>query len=263
VVPKARRSRWICAFIDPSTGATESRPKRVPALISYKLGKTAYTKNPDDADRERVARIAALAIPKDLPTDRFPDCQMTRVGRMKTTNSTAIHFLFLPRAAQAMALMWSKASSYPEARTRAMLLFLVEQAIWGMSVLNRYKTLMHGRTESSNVNQYLSGVFYVPSHTSEVSPWYNLSNRLGRLAKVFAAYKTSNNFSMVTCGTTASLAIPDDSIDYIFTDPPFGENIYYSDLNFLVESWHGVKTDPGRKPSSTAFATKAFLNINT
>jgi hypothetical protein len=34
-----------------------------------------------------------------------------------------------------------------------------------------------------------------------------------------------------------------DSIDYIFTDPPFGENIYYADLNFLVESWHGVTTD--------------------
>ena len=28
------------------------------------------------------------------------------------------------------------------------------------------------------------------------------------------------------------------SIDYIFTDPPFGENIFYADLNFLVESWH-------------------------
>jgi hypothetical protein len=37
--------------------------------------------------------------------------------------------------------------------------------------------------------------------------------------------------------------LADNSIDYIFTDPPFGENIYYSDLNFLVESWHGVKTD--------------------
>ncbi len=31
-------------------------------------------------------------------------------------------------------------------------------------------------------------------------------------------------------------------MDYIFTDPPFGENIYYSDLNLLVESWHGVLT---------------------
>jgi hypothetical protein len=29
----------------------------------------------------------------------------------------------------------------------------------------------------------------------------------------------------------------------VFTDPPFGENKYYADLNFVVESWHGVLTD--------------------
>jgi hypothetical protein len=34
-------------------------------------------------------------------------------------------------------------------------------------------------------------------------------------------------------------------VDCIFTDPPFGENIYYADLNYLVESWHGVRTDSG------------------
>ena len=39
------------------------------------------------------------------------------------------------------------------------------------------------------------------------------------------------------------MPLPDASIDYVFTDPPFGENIYYADLNFLVESWHGVTTD--------------------
>ena len=38
-------------------------------------------------------------------------------------------------------------------------------------------------------------------------------------------------------------SIAGDSIDYIFTDPPFGENIYYADLNFLVEAWHRVFTD--------------------
>src|SRR5690606_31015267 len=32
--------------------------------------------------------------------------------------------------------------------------------------------------------------------------------------------------------------------DYIFTDPPFGSNIPYADLNFLVESWHRVMTHP-------------------
>jgi hypothetical protein len=35
----------------------------------------------------------------------------------------------------------------------------------------------------------------------------------------------------------------ENCIDYIFTDPPFGENIYYADLNYLVESWHQVLTN--------------------
>ena len=38
--------------------------------------------------------------------------------------------------------------------------------------------------------------------------------------------------------------LPNDSVDYVFTDPPFGENLYYADLNYLVESWHGVYTCP-------------------
>jgi 16S rRNA G966 N2-methylase RsmD len=48
---------------------------------------------------------------------------------------------------------------------------------------------------------------------------------------------------VVDTGTCSQLSIPDDSVDYIFTDPPFGENKYYADLNYLVESWHGVLTD--------------------
>jgi hypothetical protein len=31
--------------------------------------------------------------------------------------------------------------------------------------------------------------------------------------------------------------IPNNSIDFIFADPPFGSNIYYAEMNRLVESW--------------------------
>ena len=31
--------------------------------------------------------------------------------------------------------------------------------------------------------------------------------------------------------------VPDRSVDYVFTDPPFGSNIYYSDASFLWEAW--------------------------
>jgi predicted RNA methylase len=116
---------------------------------------------------------------------------------------------------------------------------MVEQAIWGMSVLARYTP-----THFSQVNQYLSGVYYVSSQTAECSPWYILDGKLERLGKALRDLKIGKGRAAVSTGTATKLAAPDNSIDYIFTDPPFGENIYYADLNFLVESWHRVKTDP-------------------
>src|SRR5699024_4195597 len=44
-------------FIDPATGETAQRPKRVPALIAYKIGKTKYEKEPDNADLALMAKI--------------------------------------------------------------------------------------------------------------------------------------------------------------------------------------------------------------
>ena len=37
--------------------------------------------------------------------------------------------------------------------------------------------------------------------------------------------------------------LPDNSIDFIFTDPPFGANINYSEMNILWESWLGAFTN--------------------
>src|SRR5690606_39375166 len=34
-----------------------------------------------------------------------------------------------------------------------------------------------------------------------------------------------------------------ESIDYVFVDPPFGANIMYSELNQITESWLKLKTN--------------------
>ncbi len=36
--------------------------------------------------------------------------------------------------------------------------------------------------------------------------------------------------------------IPSGTIDYIFTDPPFGESLQYAELNMFVEAWLRVRT---------------------
>jgi len=41
--------------------------------------------------------------------------------------------------------------------------------------------------------------------------------------------------------------LDDGSVDYVFTDPPFGSNIFYSDMNLFQEAWLGETTDPARE----------------
>ena len=41
--------------------------------------------------------------------------------------------------------------------------------------------------------------------------------------------------------------LDDGSIDYVFTDPPFGSNIFYSDMSLFQEAWLGETTDHARE----------------
>ena len=50
-----------------------------------------------------------------------------------------------------------------------------------MSLLNRFSP-----THFSQVNRYLTGVYYISSLISEVSPWYILDGKVRRLASAFA-----------------------------------------------------------------------------
>ncbi|MFO0649929.1 MAG: hypothetical protein U0326_27160 [Polyangiales bacterium] len=218
--------------------------RRRPVLIVYEVDGDTFTKVPDADDLALIARVESLPVPSGLPTAKLPHMHMTHErANLASLGVTHLHHFFLPRARHALARMWKKADAHPDARTRLQLRFLVEQSIWGMSVMNRYQPLMHGEPGGSQVNRQQSGIYYVPSQISEVSPRYNLSNRVGRLVKAFGKMPSSNGNVIATTGTCAALPVPDESIDYIFTDPPFGENIYYADLNFLVESFHGVVTD--------------------
>lgn len=50
--------------------------------------------------------------------------------------------------------------------------------------------------------------------------------------------------AIVRNGSATDLSfLPNHSIDLIFTDPPFGANINYSEMNLLWESWLGSFTD--------------------
>ena len=256
---KSRLERVVESDVDAATDNVRQHIAFRPSLIRYTVDGGTFEKKPDADDRERVRRIAQLPLPTEVPANRLPVEDMYHGSRLAPKGVTHLHHFFLPRAAQALAAMWRRANAHPDIRIRHMLLYLVEQAIWGMSILNRYQPIQHGRLGGSQVNRQLTGVYYVASQISEVSPRYNLANKLSRLVKTFThAPARQPSGCVTTASTTASLGIPDSSVDYIFTDPPFGENIYYADLNFLVESWHGVLTNAAPEAIVDRFKKKGL-----
>ena len=236
---KSRMERLYETRFDAVIGEQIRTPKRTPALINYSVGAYKYEKSVGPADLALLEKIASLPLPPEVPVQKLPYMHMTHErARMDSAGVTHVHHFFLPRAAQALAALWRKASAEPDHRLRNMVLFFVEQAIWGMSMLARYAP-----THFSQVNQYLNGVYYVGSQIVDVSPFYILDGKLKRLDKPFRTLAPKYSTSITSTADCSETVLVDASVDYIFTDPPFGENIYYADLNYLVEAWHRVLTN--------------------
>ncbi len=243
VVTKRRLNRMYVTQYDAAIDRSVKAPKRTPVLIDYTVGKRKYEKEPDEKDLEVLRRIEGLSHPADFPIDRMMHApeNVERWGdewRAGVASFTHIHHLFLPRAARAMATLWRWASKYQELRTRHMLLFFVEQAIWNLSVLNRYRP-----TGYSQVNQYLAGRIRILSQHAESSPWYILGGKLKRLEKAFRPSVSRSDAGIVTTGDCARLPLPENSVDYVFTDPPYGDNLAYAELNFITEAFLRVFTN--------------------
>ena len=224
---------------DQALNRTRSQPKRSIYSINYSYSGEKFDKTPDNFDKHQIQRVLDLEFPASVPSFELPDIQMKKVGRVATTNTTHIHHFYLKRAQISIDYFWKQSVRFGAASNRDLYLFLIEQLIWGMSLLNRFSP-----SHFSQVNRSMSGVFYMPSHVSEINPMYLLNGKFNRIIKAFRTAIGNNNLQLTTTGDCANIGVQSNSIDYIFTDPPFGENIYYSDLNILIEAWHRILTNP-------------------
>lgn len=60
--------------------------------------------------------------------------------------------------------------------------------------------------------------------------------------KDFSARRNTDG-SIITTGSATQLPLGENTIDYIFTDPPFGSNLSYSELSYIWEAWLKVMTN--------------------
>ena len=237
-VNKKTLGRLFETVSDPADGKPWRRVKFVPVLINYDLGERTFDKRPTSDDLAVLGRISRLPLPSRVPTVDFPLDEMYHGSRLGPKGFRCVHHLFTDRVLQVIGSLFTRAERIGQASLRRQILFLVEQAIWTCSRLNRFQP-----QGFKQVNKYLPGVYYVPSHHCEPSIDYAIGARSIRLGRTFGALQGNASHPTIETGTCARLNLGANTVDYVFTDPPFGENIPYSDLNYLVEAWHRVFTN--------------------
>lgn len=244
--PLQRRKAPVRLLTGEVIERIELRPVRV--HYHWRSGNTVGhgSKPLDDADREVLQRVAALSAP-GAPTGTLPIKEMVHGSRLAPKGFTAVQHLYSDRALASLSRLWLWASEEPRLELRRALKFWVEQAFWGLSWMNRYRP-----DGFSQVSQYQNGVYYISSMHSECSPRYNLEGsnakrgKRATLVKLWQSIPASADVRIST-GDAAALPLDDESVDYCFVDPPFGENIPYADLAQVIEGWHGVLTQVDRE----------------
>ena len=222
---------------DKFLSKTIKRPRRVPVLISYRIGRRSFQKKPDQNDLAVLNSIEADIPPHFVPTsllmfkhDKWGDLQ-----RGYHEGITHSHHFYFERTLWALSELSYR---FSQAKASRLLYLLFTSQLINISRMNRY------RPGVSFPYNPMSGTLYVGSQICESNPFIAYRNKAEKF--VAAKRKTFGTGSVsISTASTSQIEkhIPSESIDYIFTDPPFGDNLPYSELNFLWESWLRVFTN--------------------
>ncbi|MEW6622398.1 MAG: DNA methyltransferase [Bacillota bacterium] len=232
---KRECERATTTFFDKAINQEVTQAKQVPVLINYSVGKNRYKKEPEEFDLKLIKQIEDSSIPYWYPTNRMIEGDESR--RNDGLGITHVHHFYTKRNLWVLSTLLFRISKISSFHLRA-------KVLWAFnSVQQRHGKLNAHRFNVSFPSNITSGTLYIPSMIRENNFFDQLRNKIfRRLLKV--VFKKTNN-SQVFTGTasTSYTWLRQDSVDYIFTDPPFGDNLMYSELNFLWESWLKVFTN--------------------
>jgi hypothetical protein len=189
-----------------------------------------------EKEQERVHEISRSSCPHWLP-----DQPMDRKGpqyRRNALNARNIQDardFYTSRNRWALAALWEQAKRSASDRVRRHLQFAVSSIALPMTRMYAYRPNRNGGI--------LKGSLYVPSLSQEMNVATAFWAKAPDMIAVAQNRPRSSTEVLVAQGSAGCLQAKDRSIDYIFTDPPFGSNIYYSEASYIWESWLADFTD--------------------
>lgn len=243
--PEADVSRVASETMDDILWRPVRHRKRRMAHVFGKTGKRMWGRVPLPSDLELLKRIQEAEI-----SPAFPVMEMMGRGGMAWgdlyrsgyhAGITHVHHFYTRRNLLALSSINALVQNEPPAVRNIL-------AFWLSSYNASHSTLMTRIVVKKNQRDFVvtgnqPGVLYISGLPVEKNVFLGLRRKIGVIGRAFAALQNTQGRAVVNRSSSLHTNIRSGSVDYIFTDPPFGGNIPYSEANFISEAWLGRVTE--------------------
>ncbi|STA93552.1 DNA methyltransferase [Clostridium cochlearium] len=211
-------------ILDKGLNKTITMVKQKPVLINYSVGNKRFEKEIDENDLELINKIETMDFIFWIPKNKM--FKGVETSRNNKRGMTHIHHFYTKRNLFVLSYLYKKFQHDGK------LIFYFTSIIQRASKLFRW---------SKNQAGPLSGTLYIASNIFETSIFSLLRNK----SNIYKWWKIKeNNNVMVNTGSMTNIInMKENVIDYIFTDPPFGANLNYSELSYIWETWFKIITN--------------------
>lgn len=184
----------------------------------------------------------------------YPDFEMIQNSRINVSENQKVSDLFTPRALVGLSLIRERIDKISDTSIKSIMEVVLTGALSQASKLVFVIRNRKGKNDKGNnaeVGSWVAG-YWVPEEHFEINVWNCFENRYSRVLKgikevnsIFSSPPIIRDSTAVgkdydailqLCSAT-KMDLGDNSVDYVFTDPPHVNRVLYMEMSFMWNSW--------------------------
>lgn len=229
---------------------TPAGKMRALVWVNAGTGVARQNREPNEFDFDIVRRIEQINPSVWFPKDQInPDGYSAKLAQLGDKQIRDISFFLSDRNRLVFADLWSRVQKISDAAVKNL----------AKSCLTSIFTVISERQGYFGGGGGMSGNLYMPIVRMEKNIFDSLERKIKKMIDAEGSKPRSTQRCLVSTQSATNLSLIDSStIDYIYTDPPFGANIIYSEMNLILEGWLRVRSSESSEAVINESTGKTF-----
>jgi len=245
--PRCKKKTIATAFIWNDNKPTSIR-------FTCKCSNGMKWKKAEALDLRKIREIEKARIPY-----WYPDNELIWNTRVNVQKGEKVSDLFTKRNLVALSIIYHEIETIKDESLREMMKFTFSSTLpqaSKMVFVIRRRGRSKGNVEklTPEVGSWATRGYWVPTEFFEINAWNCFENRFEKVyrgkeesnakipivseAEDFDELSKDKNVLIKTHNALELLSIiPEESVDYVFTDPPYGDSVPYLELDYMWSSW--------------------------